>query len=63
MNFAATFAALAEIGYDGWLTIEAFSREDPDFANMIHVWRDYDPAKEIAEGGLHFIRHQLGRTS
>ncbi|MFM9911472.1 MAG: sugar phosphate isomerase/epimerase family protein, partial [Chitinophagaceae bacterium] len=32
-----TFSSLAEINYNGWLTIEAFSRNDPDFANAINV--------------------------
>jgi D-psicose/D-tagatose/L-ribulose 3-epimerase len=35
------FSSLAEVKYDGWLTIEAFSRNDPDFANAINVWREY----------------------
>ena len=52
----ASFEALKEIGYDGWLVIEAFSRQDPDFANAIHVWRDFAPADEIWREGLEFIR-------
>lgn len=54
-----TFKALREIGYDGWLVIEAFSRRDPDFANAIHVWRDYAPAEEIWREGLRFIQSSL----
>lgn len=54
--WGATFAALKEIGYDGWLVIEAFSRRDPEFANAIHVWRDFAPAEEIWSEGLEFIR-------
>ena len=52
----ASFEALKEIDYDGWMVIEAFSRRDPDFANAIHVWRDYAPADEIWREGLEFIR-------
>src|SRR5690606_4066286 len=33
-----TFATLASIKYDGWLTIEAFTRNDPNFANAINGW-------------------------
>jgi D-psicose/D-tagatose/L-ribulose 3-epimerase len=29
------------VGYNGWLTIEAFTRNDPDFANAINVWREF----------------------
>lgn len=53
-----TFSALAEINYSGWLTIEAFSRNDPDFANAINVWREYSKPWDIAEQGLAFIRRQ-----
>ncbi|GAA4406640.1 sugar phosphate isomerase/epimerase [Nibrella viscosa] len=50
------FSALAQIDYRGWLTIEAFSRNDPDFANAIGVWREYSPPWDIAENGLTFIQ-------
>ncbi len=49
------FSTLAEIKYKGWLTIEAFSRNDPDFANAINVWREYSKPWDIAEKGLEFI--------
>ena len=50
------FAALAKIQYKGWLTIEAFSRNDPDFANAIGVWREFNDPWDIAEKGYQFIR-------
>lgn len=50
------FSALAEINYKGWLTIEAFSRNDPDFANAINVWREYSKPWDIAEKGFEFIK-------
>lgn len=50
------FAALAGINYKGWLTIEAFSRNDPDFANAIGVWREYNDPWHIAENGFTFIQ-------
>lgn len=53
-----TYAALAKAGYKGWLTIEAFSRNDPDFANAINVWREYSAPWDMAEKGYHFIRQQ-----
>lgn len=60
INWESVFKTLKEIQYDGWLTIEAFSRLDPDFANAIHVWRDYSPAKEIYTEGLRFIKSGMG---
>jgi len=53
------FSALAEIKFDGWLTIEAFSRNDPDFANAINVWREYSAPWDMATKGLAFIKQQL----
>ena len=59
------FSSLAKINYKGWLTIEAFSRNDPDFANAIGVWREFSDPWDIAENGYKFIRemslkHSLG---
>jgi D-psicose/D-tagatose/L-ribulose 3-epimerase len=51
-----TFSTLAEINYGGWLTIEGFTRNDPDFANAINVWREYSKPWEMAENGLKFIK-------
>ncbi|ARK11549.1 sugar phosphate isomerase/epimerase family protein [Fibrella sp. ES10-3-2-2] len=51
-----TFRTLAEINYTGWMTIEAFTRNDINFANSINVWREYSKPWEIAENGLKFIK-------
>lgn len=51
-----TFRTLAEINYNGWMTIEAFSRNDVDFANGINVWREYNDPWDIAENGYKFIK-------
>ncbi len=56
VNFDEAFSALACINYQGSLTIEAFSRNDPDFANSIGVWREYSKPWDIAEKGLTFIK-------
>lgn len=50
------FATLAANNYTGWLTIEAFTRNDPDFANSINVWREYSKPWDMAKNGLAFIR-------
>jgi D-psicose/D-tagatose/L-ribulose 3-epimerase len=56
IQFDDTFAGLKNIGYSGYLTIEAFSRNDPDFANAIGVWREYNSPWDIAENGYKFIK-------
>ena len=50
------FTALASIKYKGWLTIEAFTRNDPNFANAINVWREYSKPWDMAEKGFKFIK-------
>lgn len=56
VDFDEVFSALGHINYSGWLTIEAFSRNDPDFANSIGVWREYSDPWDIAEGGFKLIK-------
>jgi len=52
-----TFRGLREIGYDGWLVIEAFSRADPRFATAIRIWRDLAPSLEdVYREGCAFIK-------
>ena len=61
IHWDTNFAALKEIGYDGWMTIEAFSPDDPEFAGMIHVFREYDPKEAIYGGGYKFIKAMLAK--
>jgi len=56
-----TFAALAEINYGGWLTIEAFTRNDPGFANAINVWREYSEPWDMAEKGFTLIKEMCNK--
>lgn len=56
-----TFAALAEIKYKGWLTIEGFTRNDPDFANAIGVWRQFSEPWDMAENGFAHIKNMMAK--
>ena len=58
INWNDVFSTLKEVGYDQWLTIEAFSTVIPEFANAINVWRDFSPAEEIYTEGVKFIKQQ-----
>jgi D-psicose/D-tagatose/L-ribulose 3-epimerase len=60
VHWQEVFNTLKEVGYDGWLTIEAFSRLIPEFANAINVWRDFSPADEIYTKGLTLIKEGMG---
>jgi D-psicose/D-tagatose/L-ribulose 3-epimerase len=61
VHWDEAFSALSEINYKGWFTIEAFSRNDIDFANAINVWREYSSPWDIAEKGLTFIQRMCAK--
>lgn len=44
--WSATYKALRNAKYDGWLTIEAFGRALPAVAAATRVWRDFFPRPE-----------------
>lgn len=54
--FDEAFSALAAVNYKGWLTIEGFTRNDPDFANSIGVWREFSQPWDMAEKGYRMIK-------
>ena len=56
------FQTLKEIGYDGWLTIEAFGCDVPELASRLHIWRDLAPPEEIASQGQQYIAQMLAQT-
>lgn len=48
------------IGYDGWMTIEAFGGSLPDLAAATRVWRDFFPSPEqVYTEGYQLIRSTL----
>ncbi len=53
------FSSLAATGYDGWYTLEAFSRDNLDFANAINVWRSYNPTMDICRDGFAFTKMMI----
>ena len=61
VHWDKVFAGLARINYSGWLTIEAFSRNDVEFANSINVWREYNQPWDIATNGLSFIKQMQSK--
>ena len=55
------FSSLSKIKYDGWLIIEGFTRNDPDFANAINVWREFAKPWDMAEQGYAFIQSMIDK--
>ncbi|MFO0798098.1 MAG: sugar phosphate isomerase/epimerase [Gemmataceae bacterium] len=60
VDWAGAFKTLAEVGYDGWMVIEAFGRALPDLAAATRVWRDLFPSPEhVYKNGLAFMKAQV----
>ena len=57
-----TYAAIAQTGYDEWLTIESFGRGLPDLAAATKVWRDFAETPEAVyrEGYKHIASSLKG---
>jgi len=57
VNWDEVFKGLAEIGYDGWITLESFTREIKSVAASTAIWRDLAPSPEaLASEGLRFLK-------
>jgi D-psicose/D-tagatose/L-ribulose 3-epimerase len=57
VDFAGISAALKEIGYDGWITIESFGYSHKELAAAAAIWRDLAPTPEaVAFDGLPFLK-------
>jgi D-psicose/D-tagatose/L-ribulose 3-epimerase len=57
IDFAAVFAALRGIGYDGWVTVEAFGQALPDLAAATRIWRPlFDSEAQVYEEAIGLIR-------
>ena len=66
VRWAETFSALRRVGYDGWLTIEAFGAALPSLAAATRIWRRMFVDEEVlAREGLAFTKRawdQAGRS-
>ncbi|MEO6095564.1 MAG: sugar phosphate isomerase/epimerase [Fibrobacteria bacterium] len=57
VNWKETFSALKSIGYDGWLTIEAFGTAMPTLVAATKIWRRmYRDEDQLARDGLAFMK-------
>jgi D-psicose/D-tagatose/L-ribulose 3-epimerase len=60
VNWKEFFHTLAEIGYDGWLTIESFGFSLGAISAAAAIWRDLAPTPEsIAVEGIAFLRNNV----
>jgi D-psicose/D-tagatose/L-ribulose 3-epimerase len=58
----ATFDALRDIGYDGWLTVEAFGNFLPNLAAATKIWRPLFDSEELLASEAHaFLTRKTAR--
>ena len=51
--------ALKEVGYDGWLMIEAFGLALPELAAATKIWRRmFESEEQLARDGLAFMKQE-----
>jgi D-psicose/D-tagatose/L-ribulose 3-epimerase len=59
-----TFAALRDIGYDNWLTVEAFGNTLPNLAAATKIWRKlFDSEEGLAADAYTFLADNWERKS
>lgn len=60
IDFKTIIETLQGVGYDRWLTVEAFGHEDRDLATALSVWHDrYDAADQVYSEALALLRSCL----
>ena len=59
MDWAATFKGLADVDFEGTMTLESFVYLAPEIASGLAVWRPVaDRPEDVIEVGLPFLREQ-----
>lgn len=60
VDWDATFGGLREIGYDGWIVVEAFGDALPELAAATKIWRRlFESEEQVARDGHAFVRSRL----
>jgi D-psicose/D-tagatose/L-ribulose 3-epimerase len=63
VEWESVFAAIRQVGYDGWLTIESFGFALEDISAAAAIWRDVESSPSaIAYDGVQFLRRALGQV-
>lgn len=62
VRWAENFDTLKEIGYDGWLMIEAFGLALPELVAATKIWRRmYQSEEQLARDGLKFMQDEVAK--
>jgi D-psicose/D-tagatose/L-ribulose 3-epimerase len=62
VRWAENFDTLKEVGYDGWLMIEAFGLALPELVAATKIWRRmYESEEQLARDGLAFMKAEYAK--
>jgi len=62
VRWEENFDTFKEIGYDGWLMIEAFGLALPELAAATKIWRRmFDSEEKLARDGLAFMKREVAK--
>ena len=58
-----TFDTLHEVGYDGWMVVEAFGLALPEISAATKIWRRmYESEEQLATDALKFMKAETGQS-
>ncbi len=62
VDWETSFDGLHQVGYEGWMAVEAFGRRLPEIAAATKIWRKmYDTEMQLAKDALAFMRAEVAR--
>jgi D-psicose/D-tagatose/L-ribulose 3-epimerase len=62
VDWQTTFDTLHEVGYDGWMVVEAFGLALPEISAATKIWRRmYDSEEQLARDGLAFMKSETSK--
>ncbi len=62
VRWAENFDTLVEVGYDGWLMIEAFGLALPELAAATKIWRRmFESEEQLSRDGLAFMKAEIAK--
>ncbi|MCA9232979.1 MAG: sugar phosphate isomerase/epimerase [Planctomycetales bacterium] len=62
VDWNTNFDTLHKVGYDGWMTVEAFGRSLPEIVAATKIWRKmYESEMQLAKDALSFMRAEVAK--
>ncbi|MBA61994.1 MAG: isomerase [Planctomycetaceae bacterium] len=62
VDWETNFNTLKEVGYDGWMVVEAFGLALPELVAATKIWRRmYESEEQLASDALRFMKEQVAQ--